>query len=59
MKVFILNGILLTATSFVMRMVGMCFGIYISKKVGAEALGIFQLIMSVYMFSITVATSRN
>ena len=58
-KVFILNGIILTATSIIMRLVGMCFNIYISKKVGSESLGIFSLIMSVYMFSITLATSRN
>ena len=59
MKLFIFNGILLTSTSIIMRLVGMAFGIYISKKVGSEAVGVFGLIMSVYMFSITVATSRN
>lgn len=58
-KVFILNGIMLTATSFLMRTVGMFFSIYISKKIGTETLGTFGLIMSVYMFFITLATSRN
>lgn len=58
-KVFIFNGIILTATSLLMRTVGMSFNIYISKKVGTEALGSFGLIMSVYMFFITLATSRD
>lgn len=58
-KVFIFNGIMLTSTSLLMRIVGVCFNIYISKKIGSETLGVFSLIMSVYMFSITVATSRN
>lgn len=58
-KLFIFNGLILTATSLLMRTVGMFFGVYISKKVGTEALGIFNLIMSVYMFFITFATSRN
>lgn len=40
-----------------MRLVGFCFSIYISKKVGSEAVGIFGLIMSIYMFMITLATS--
>lgn len=40
-----------------MRFIGFSFSIYISKKVGAEALGIFSLIMSVYMFCTTLATS--
>lgn len=40
-----------------MRIVGFSFSVYISKKIGAEALGIFSLIMSVYMFMITIATS--
>lgn len=56
-KIFLVNGLILTATSFLMRTVGFSFNIYISKKIGAEALGIFSLIMSVYMFMITIATS--
>lgn len=56
-RVFLINGLLLTATSFLMRFVGFSFNIYISKKVGPEALGVFSLIMSVYLFFITLATS--
>lgn len=55
--VFLLNGLILTATAFLMKVVGFSFSIYISKKVGSEALGVFGLIMSVYLFFITFATS--
>ncbi len=56
-KLLLFNGLLLTATSFLMRTIGFSFNIYISKKVGTEALGVFGLISSVYMFFITIATS--
>lgn len=56
-KIFLINGIVLTITSLLMRTVGFSFGIYISNKIGTEALGVFGLVMSVYMFFITIATS--
>ena len=56
-KVFLFNGILLTITALVMRTIGMFFNVYISNKIGTEAVGIYQLIMSVYMFAITLANS--
>ena len=40
-----------------MRGIGLIFNIYISNKVGTEAIGTFSLIMSVYNFAITIATS--
>lgn len=57
MRVFLLNGILLTVTSFVMRAITMSFNVYISNRIGTEAVGIYQLIMSVYLFAITIANS--
>lgn len=48
---------MLTITSLVMQAIGMFFNIYISNKIGTEAVGIYQLIMSVYMFTITLANS--
>ena len=35
----------------------MAFNLYVSNKIGSEALGTFSLIMSVYMFFIILATS--
>ena len=56
-KIFLINGFILTITTLLMRGVGLVFNIYISNKVGAEAIGTFSLIMSIYTFAITVATS--
>ena len=40
-----------------MRGIGLIFNINVANQVGSETLGIFSLIMSIYMFAITVATS--
>ena len=40
-----------------MRGISLVFNIYVANKVGSETIGIFSLIMSVYSFAITVATS--
>lgn len=56
-KKFIFNGLLLTSVSLLMRGVGVSFNVYISNTVGAEAMGLFTLISTVYGFAITLATS--
>lgn len=56
-KIIIVNGIIITISSLIMQSVGFYFMIYISNKVGSETLGIFNIIMSIYMFFITLATS--
>ena len=56
-KIFLINGAILTLTTLFMRGIGLIFNIYISNKVGTEAIGIFSLIMSIYTFAITIATS--
>ena len=56
-KLFFINGFILTITALFMKSIGMLFNLYISNKIGSEAVGIFSLIMSVYMFAITLATS--
>lgn len=56
-KVFLFNGLLLTLTSLFLKSIGMFFGIYISNKIGTEAVGVYGLVMSVYMLFITLASS--
>lgn len=56
-KKFLINGCILTITAFIMRAVSMAFNIYVSNKIGAEAVGVFGLVMSVYLFFVTFATS--
>ena len=54
---FIINSIVITISGIVMRTLSVAFGVYVSNKIGSEALGIFQIVTSIYMFFITLATS--
>ena len=54
---FFLNGILLTVVGLAIRSVSIAFNSYITKTVGAEGIGLFTLIMNIYAFAITFATS--
>ena len=56
-KRFLMNGLMLTFVSLLMRGVGVSFNAYISNKIGAQAMGLFTLISTVYGFAITLATS--
>ena len=56
-KKFFINTIILVFSSVLLRLIAMFFNIYITNKIGEEALGVFQLIMSVYLFAITFACS--
>ena len=56
-KTFIINGIILTATSLILRCISMFFNSYISQKIGAEALGLYSLVMSIYTLAITISLS--
>ena len=54
---FFYNGILLTLVAVLMRAVSMAFNSYVTRTVGAEGIGLFTLIMTVYSFAVTFATS--
>lgn len=56
-RIFIKNAAILTATSLLLRTVGMFFRVYLSGKIGAEGMGLYQLIVSVYVLGATFATS--
>lgn len=56
-KSFIKRGILLTAVGLAMKTAGMFFGSFLSRSIGAEGIGIYTLITTVYSLSVTVATS--
>ena len=55
--VFIKNTLILTLTSLLLRTAGMIFRIWTSAKVGAEGVGLYQLVVSVYMLAATFASS--
>ncbi len=56
-KLFFINGTILTITALIMRFATLVFNIYISNKIGSEAIGVFSLVMAVYLFFITISTS--
>ncbi len=54
-RTFLLHILLLTATSLLMRTVGMTFTVYLSDQVGSYGVGVYHLIQSVYAFAATAA----
>lgn len=56
-RTFIYNAFVLLSVTLVMRTVGMYFSVYLSNRIGAEAMGVYSLIGSVYGFGVTLATS--
>ena len=57
LKTFFINTIILIVGSLLFKSIGSFFMIYISNIIGSEVVGVFQLILSVYMFVITLASS--
>ncbi len=53
----ITNAAILTATGFILRALGMALRVYISKKLGEEGMGLYQLTQTVYFLFITIAQS--
>ncbi|MBP3441608.1 MAG: polysaccharide biosynthesis C-terminal domain-containing protein [Clostridia bacterium] len=50
------NTLLLTVASFIMRTIAVSFNVYLTEKIGADGIGLFQLISSVYSMAITFAS---
>lgn len=57
MNTFIINSGILIISSLVIKILASSFEIYIANLIGAEAVGVFSIIMSIYAFGITLATS--
>lgn len=53
----LINVMLLTASTMTLGFIGMAFRIYLSNKIGAEGMGLFQLIMSINVVCQTLAIS--
>ncbi len=56
-KQFVLNALVLTGASLLMRTVSVSYNAWIAGKVGTEAMGLLSLILSVNVFAVTFATS--
>lgn len=51
------NAFILVLTSFVLRTVGIFFRVYLSNKIGAQGMGLYQLVFSIYILASTFAVS--
>ena len=54
---FFFNGALLTVVGLSVKTASLLFGAFVSRAVGAEGTGLFTLVMTVYSFALTFATS--
>lgn len=54
---FLLQTSALSAANLLMRSVAMAFQVYVAGRIGAAGIGLFQLIMSVYLLALTVGCS--
>ncbi len=55
--IFIKNAVILTLSSLLLRFAGIIFKVYITRLIGSEGVGLYQLIFSFYMLASTFATS--
>ncbi len=56
-KLFLINSFAMTATSLILRIIGVSFNVYISNTIGLAGMGLIEIIMSVFSFSVIVASS--
>lgn len=56
-KTLLKNAAVLTATSLLLRTVGIFFRMYMSGVIGAQGMGLYQLIFSIYVLASTFASS--
>ncbi|MGI6113536.1 MAG: stage V sporulation protein B [Mahellales bacterium] len=54
---FITGAIILTLTNFIVRLSGFIFRIYLSRLLGPEGIGIYQLVLPIYVFLLTLASA--
>lgn len=57
LKKFLLDAAIMTTVSLIMRAIAVSFQSYITGRVGAEGMGLYSLVTSVYTFAVTFATS--
>ncbi len=56
-SLFIKNTVIVVFTGLILRVVGMFFKVWLAEKIGAEGIGLYQLIFSVYALAATFATA--
>lgn len=53
---FIKNAMILTATSLILRLLGIFIKIWLASEIGSEGIGLYQLIFSFYVLAATFTT---
>ena len=56
-SLFLKNAAVLTVTSLLLRAVGIFFRIYLAGRIGAEGMGLYQLVISVYVLASAFAAA--
>ena len=56
-KTYLQNASLLTVCGLVLRVLGMGFRVVLSAYLGSEGMGLYQLILAVYMVFVSLATA--
>ncbi len=56
-NVFLKNTVILTGASLALRGIGMVFRVYLAAQIGAQGMGLYQLITTVYNLALTIATA--
>jgi len=56
-RLYLQNALLLALVNILLRGAGVSFNGYVASKIGAESMGLFTLVMSIYGFAVTLATS--
>ena len=54
---FFLQGAVLTLVSLFLRITNMGYRSYLSQHIGSEGMGLYQLILSIFMLTVTLSTS--
>ena len=56
-RLYIRNAVLLALVNILLRGAAVSFNGYVAGKIGPESMGLFTLVMSIYGFAVTLATS--
>ena len=59
LKRFAANAAIMGGVSIFMRIISVSFNAYAAGAVGAQGIGVYSLIMSAYVFAVTVAAHRH
>ena len=54
---FFIQGLTITGISLFLRLLNIGYRSFISQKIGAEGMGLYQLVFSIFMLAVTLSTS--